>query len=197
MVDTIRFVHEQTTERIDSLNLEKKLRAEVTDYLLPAMYLGRAANRAPNAEERHNLEARAAKLHAALHQTDTAFSSLTKDRRAAIETEVLACADLFQRSSSCVEGRNGRLSLFHHGLHALSTRKQAALTVVHNYYVIRSDGTTAAQRFFGSAHDDLFEHLLRQIPHPPRPAKRRPRKPRQPQHHLNEGVLAGAARIKR
>ncbi len=197
MVDTIRFVHEQTIERVDSLNLEKKLRAEVMDSLLPAMYLGRAANRAPNAEQRHELEARAAQLRAALCQTDTAFSSLTKDRRAVIETEALACADLFQRSSSCVEGRNGRLSLFHHGLHALSTRKLAALTVVHNYYVIRSDGTTAAQRFFGSAHDDLFEHLLRKIPHPPRPAKRRPRKPRQPQHHPSEGALAGAARIKR
>jgi hypothetical protein len=52
------------------------------------------------------------------------------------------CADLFQRSSSAVEGRNGQLSLHHHGRHRLSDRKLAALTAVHNFHIRRADGTT-------------------------------------------------------
>jgi hypothetical protein len=33
------------------------------------------------------------------------------------------CAERFQRSSSCVEGRNGMLSLLHHRQHRLNERK--------------------------------------------------------------------------
>lgn len=58
------------------------------------------------------------------------------------------CANLLQRSSSCVEGRDGQLSLRHHGLHRLSNRKLAALTAVHNYFIKRRDGTFPAERFF-------------------------------------------------
>jgi hypothetical protein len=31
---------------------------------------------------------------------------------------------------------------------------------VHNYYVKRSDGATAAERFFGAKPRELFEYLL-------------------------------------
>jgi len=82
-------------------------------------------------------------------------------------------ADLFQRSSSCVEGRNGQLALRHHSLHRLSNGKLAALAVVHNYYVTRSDGTTAAERFFGSKPADLFGWLVDHLEVPARPAAKR------------------------
>ncbi|MCX6994447.1 MAG: DUF6399 domain-containing protein [Chlamydiae bacterium] len=45
-------------------------------------------------------------------------------------------AELFQRSSSCVEGRNGMLSLLHHRCHRLSARGLQSLTVVHNYHIL-------------------------------------------------------------
>jgi hypothetical protein len=60
-----------------------------------------------------------------------------------------------------------------HGLHRLSRNKLATLTAVHNYYVTREDGTTAAERFFGVPADDLFEHLVERMPPPPRPARKR------------------------
>lgn len=47
-----------------------------------------------------------------------------------------------------MEGRNGQLSLHHHGKHHLSERKLSALTAMHNYFIRRPDGTTAAERFF-------------------------------------------------
>ena len=84
------------------------------------------------------------------------------------------CAGLFQRSSSCVEGRNGQLSLRHHSLHRLSNRKLKAQTVVHNFFIKRRDGTTAAERFFGAAPKDLFEVLLEKVDLPGRPARKRP-----------------------
>ncbi|MCF8076615.1 MAG: DUF6399 domain-containing protein [Desulfotignum sp.] len=40
-------------------------------------------------------------------------------------------ANPFQRSSSCIEGRNGQLALQHHGLHRFSQRKRTSLTAVH------------------------------------------------------------------
>jgi hypothetical protein len=94
------------------------------------------------------------------------------------EAQTLArqCAELFQRSSSCVEGRNGKLSLFHHGQTRLSEKRLQTLTVVHNYVVKRADGSTAAERFFGHKQRDAFSWLLERLPELPRPAAKRRKK---------------------
>jgi Family of unknown function (DUF6399) len=81
------------------------------------------------------------------------------------------CAELFQRSSSCVEGRNGMLSLYYHRFHRLNERSIKALTTVHNFHTSRSDGTTAAERFFGSKHENLFESMLVNIRIPGSPKR--------------------------
>jgi len=73
---------------------------------------------------------------------------------------VLTCIDLFVRSMSCVEVRNGRLVLWHHHLHRLSDKRLTALTVIHNYWIRRADGSTAPERFFEVPLVDLFEWLL-------------------------------------
>lgn len=80
------------------------------------------------------------------------------------------CAEKFQRSSSCVEGRNGMLSLYHHRFHRLHARSCSALTVVHNFHKTRADGKTAAERFFGGRHDNLFESLVTNVRIPGKPA---------------------------
>jgi hypothetical protein len=51
-------------------------------------------------------------------------------------------------------------ALRHHSLHRLSDRRLAALTVIHNCHLRRADRTTAAKRFFGAGHEELFEWLL-------------------------------------
>ena len=101
------------------------------------------------------------------------LSKLPAEERAKVERVAEASADLFQRSSSCVEGRNGQLALRHHSLHRLSNGKLVALTVIHNYYLKRSDGTTAAERFFGAKPRDLFGWLIDRIDVPARPAAKR------------------------
>ena len=80
--------------------------------------------------------------------------------------------ELFQRSTSCVEGRNGMLSLLHHRCHRLSTSRLKALTVVHNYHIRRKDGSTAAERFFEQKHGNLFASIVENVRIPGRPYRR-------------------------
>lgn len=86
----------------------------------------------------------------------------------------------FHRSSSAVEGRNGRLSQMYHNGRGLTNKRLAALTVVHNYGLRRADGTTAAERLFGSPFPDVFEWLIGQMGELPRPRKPRERIKRNP-----------------
>jgi hypothetical protein len=88
-------------------------------------------------------------------------------RRKALESALV-----FQRSSSCVEGRNSILGLKFHAFRRLSARKLTVCTVLHNFFIQRRDGTTAAERFFGQKPRDLFTWLLDRMDMPTRPRKR-------------------------
>ena len=101
------------------------------------------------------------------------FSGVSAEELKLIEKASAECASLFHSSRTCVEGRNGQLSLRHHGLHRLSNRKLAALTAVHNYYTKRPDGTTAAERFVGIKLREMFGFLLSKVDLPGRSAWRR------------------------
>ena len=86
-------------------------------------------------------------------------------------------AQIYQRSSSCVEGRNGMLSLNYHRFHRLNERTLKALTVIHNFDARRDDGTTAAERLFEAKHENLFDSLVENVRIPGKPQK---------QHHDKE-----------
>jgi hypothetical protein len=139
--------------------------------LLCGAYLRRVAGQVKGAERRQQLRTLSARCLAAGRQ---AAGAEPVDGWEAVERWCREVAGWFARSSSAVEGRNGQLALQYHSLHQLPERKLKALTVVHNYWLKRSDGTTAAERFFGSKPADLFEYLVAQLPVPARPAKRRP-----------------------
>ena len=100
------------------------------------------------------------------------WASWDAPTRARVLTVAQRCVDLFVRTSSPVEGRNGQLSLHHHRTHHLTPALLKALTVIHNYVITRRDGTTAAERFAGKKHDDLFAHLVAIMPTPARPRVR-------------------------
>lgn len=133
-------------------------------FFVAAAYLDRVALQV-TAEERSRMSRLAEDLRAlgrgALSGRNDAFIS------GVLEVAEDA-AYLFQRSSSCVEGRNGHLSLCHHSGRGLSRSRMAALTVLANYYQRRPDGTTAAARFFRSPHRDLFAHLQENLSPLPR-----------------------------
>jgi hypothetical protein len=170
MVATIAFVHTLIRDKVSALDLAPVVDDAVCRLLIPLYYLEECVRKAPTAEARAAIRSTIASLRERVEGVGSPLAALPAYERDVIARVARECAQLFQRSSSNVEGRNGVLSLLHHSLHKLTQRKLNALTVIHNYFIRRPDGTTAAERFFGQAHDDLFEHLLAVMPPPRRPA---------------------------
>ena len=175
MLATVAFFFATVQAKVEALDLEPALERALYQGLIPAIYLDRVAARAGPAERRRRLSETSARLLAPLRDPAHPLQALPAGERQRIEQVAGECADLFQRSSSAVEGRNGRLALYHHGCHRLSDRRLGALTAVHNYFIRRDDGTTAAERFFGRPPEPMFERILARMPLPPRPARARPR----------------------
>jgi hypothetical protein len=180
LLATISFFFATIQANIEVLNLPPEVETAAYQALIPAIYLERVADKTAEADQRSIVRQRAANLLAPLNQPGSAVASRPDEERRLLEQVAIDCADVFQRSSSCVEGRNGQLALHHHARHRLSDRKLSALTAVHNYFIQRPDGATAAQRFFGRPPAKLFEWVLKKTSLPGRPAHKRPRPAKPP-----------------
>ena len=172
MVLTLEFFWCWVGRHVDALNLPDDLAPLFENHLLPMAYIEVHLPKASNAEQRQQRRDLHRQLGIELSDTQ-AWQSMTDERKKALQGEARKCALVFQRSSSCVEGRNGQLSLKHHASRKMSARKLAASTVIHNYFITRRDGTTAAERLFEQPPDDLFEWLLAHTDYPALPAKKR------------------------
>jgi hypothetical protein len=159
---------------VEELDMPEKVERAMYERLLPGLYWQQAAKRARTAEQRHDKEALAERLLKEAWAVGGVLSRLSEEQQQEVKRVANEVVGLFARSSSCVEGRNGRLALFHHGQTRLSAGRLKALTVIHNYLTERADGTTAAERFFGKKPRDLFNWLLERLPNLPRPAAKRP-----------------------
>jgi hypothetical protein len=178
MVATIAWVWVVIRGRVESLRLSPPLQQVLVEQLIAGLYLLRVAAKVRSPAERAAITRVADGLLTQARAPNGSLASLPAEQREVIEHEASWCADLFQRSSSCVEGRNGQLALRHHHLHQLSPRKLKVLTILHNYLIRRPDGTTAAGRFFGVEPQDLFEYVLDRLDVPARPAAPRPTRKR-------------------
>lgn len=172
MVDTLEFYWVEVNNRVKSLALDKALEKIFVGVLLPAVYIEIHAAKAGTADLRTQRAESSARLHEQLER-DIYWRSLTDDLKNKLKKLAAEYAQIFQRSSSNVEGRNGQISLHHHIYKNMSAQKLHASTIIHNYFIQRKDGTTAAERFFGKAPEPLFEHLLRVTDFPAAPAKKR------------------------
>jgi hypothetical protein len=177
MVETIRFFHQHLQASISAQSWSAEIE-QAFQQLLPAVYLHKVAAQASDASVRQVLRSNADALLQPLRQVNAPLQSLSPDARQQLEALAQSYIEVFQRSSSCVEGRNGQLALRHHSFHRLSQRKLQALTTIHNYFLQRPDGSTAAERFFGRKPLPLFDWLLKKLTPPARPAKKRPQMPK-------------------
>nr|WP_242471094.1 DUF6399 domain-containing protein [Thiocystis violacea] len=177
LLATIAFFFATLQGQVEALARSPTLERALLEHLIPALYLERVAARRTHAEPRHRLRALNRPWLEPLRQGTPPLQALPGGEREHLEQVAGEGADRFQRSRSGVEGRNGQLSLHHHGRHRLSDRKLAALTAVHNFHIHRAD---AAERFFGRAHESLFVQVLQRVPLPPRPARLRPRPSKPP-----------------
>ena len=174
MVTTMGFVHDEVRRRVEALGLPVSQEELLLGNLVPAAYLQRVATRTQDGDRKAEIRRTLDELLSASLFPGGFAASISEEERQLLEKTAWACADVFQRSSSCIEGRNGRLSQFEHAMRRLHPKKLAGLTVVHNYFAKRPDGTTAAERFFGSPPRDLLAWLRDRLPLPPRPAASRP-----------------------
>jgi hypothetical protein len=160
-------------ELVSGLQLTAAARRVFVEQLLAGLYWQREASRGRDAAVRQQRRALAERLLAAAWSASSPLTRLAESQRAELTRLAAEAVAWFVRSTSCVEGRNGRLSLYHHGQGPLSEGRLRALTAVHNFVVERADGTTAAERFFGAKPADVFEWLLERMPELPRPAPKR------------------------
>ena len=137
--------------------------------LIPSYYLERVAATRPR-REGTPLRELAERIRTQLFEPGGPLSSLHPVEQDRLKQKAATLADVFQRSRSNVEGRNGYLSLRNHQLRGLDhSRKRACLTAVHNFFLTRADGTTAAERFFGQKPRSMFAAILASVEIPPAP----------------------------
>jgi hypothetical protein len=112
----------------------------------------------------------AERLRTPLFEPGGALSDLSPETQDHLHDEAKRLAAVFQRSSSNVEGRNGYLSLRSHQLRGLDLpRKRECFTAIHNFFLTRPDGTTAAERFFGQKPRSMFAAILASVELAPAP----------------------------
>jgi hypothetical protein len=171
LVATVAWFWHSVRLLVESLALTEDQERAVYEQLLPGLYWAAAAERGRTAADKQRLRRLAKDCLTRAWSAGSALSRLGEDLKRVVEKVCRAGVSRFVRSSSCVEGRNGQLSLYHHGCHALHPGRLKALTVLHNYFLKRPDGSTAAERFFEQKPATLFDWLLERFPDPPRPAK--------------------------
>jgi hypothetical protein len=169
MQATIEFVSGYVRQQVRQLDLAPPASYAMHAQLIPALYLDRVAStRTVTAGE--PLRALAERLRTPLFAPDGAFGALSPAEQNQLKDKAQTLAEVFQRSSSNVEGRNGYLSLRNHQLRGLDhPRKRVCLTAIHNFFLTRADGTTAAERFFGQKPRSMFAAILAAVEIPPAP----------------------------
>src|SRR5260370_17558897 len=137
--------------------------------LIPSCSLERVAQ-ARTVHAGEPLRELAKRLRMPLYKPGGALAALREVEQSALHQQAQELAEVFQRSSANVEGRNGYLSLRNHQLRGLDRpRKRARLTAVHNFFLTRTDQPTAAERFFGQKPRSMFTAIRCSAYIPPAP----------------------------
>jgi Family of unknown function (DUF6399) len=171
MQATIEFVSGYVRQQVRQLALPPPVSYALHAHLMPAFYLERVAQRR-TVRAGEPLRALAARLRTPLFEPGGALAELSEGQQSQLNQQAKELAEVFQRSSSNVEGRNGYLSLRNHQLRGLDRpRKRACLTAIHNFFLTRPDGTTAAERFFGQKPRSMFAAILESVAIPPAPLR--------------------------
>jgi len=169
MQATIEFVSGYVHKQVRQLDLSPPVSYVLHAPLIPSFYLDRVAqSRTVHAGE--PLRELAQRLRTPLFEPGGVLAELSEVQQSELKQQAKELAEVFQRSSSNVEGRNGYLSLRNHQLRGLDRpRKRACLTAIHNFFLTRADGTTAAERFFGQKPRSMFTAILQSVDLPPAP----------------------------
>jgi Family of unknown function (DUF6399) len=169
MQGTIEFVSRYVGQQVAQLDVTPPVSLAMHAKLIPSYYLDRVAE-TRTVSDGEPLRELAKRLRAPLFEPGGVLSALSPEAQTQLHEEAQRLATVFQRSSSNVEGRNGYLSLRSHQLRGLDLpRKRECFTAIHNFFLTRSDGTTAAERFFGQKPRSMFAAILESVEVAPAP----------------------------
>jgi hypothetical protein len=169
MQATIEFVSGYVGQQVAQLDLTPPVSFVMHAKLIPSYYLDRVAQ-TRSVSDGEPLRELAERLRASLLAPGGVLSALSPEAQDHLHDEAKRLAAVFQRSSSTVEGRNGYLSLRSHQLRGLDLpRKRECFTAMHNFFLTRPDGTTAAERFFGQKPRSMFAAILDSVELAPAP----------------------------
>jgi hypothetical protein len=169
MQATIEFVASYVRQQVRQLDLTPPQSYAVHAHLIPSYDLERVAS-TRTMTEGAPLRMRAERLRTPLCEPGGALGELSTMEQNQLKHKATTLAEVCQRSSSNVAGRNGYLSLRNHQLRGLDhPRKRACLTAIHHFFLTRADGTTAAERFFEQQPRSMFAAILASVEIPPAP----------------------------
>jgi uncharacterized protein DUF6399 len=169
MQGTIAFVSGYVAQQVAQLDVTPPVSFAMHAKLIPSYYLDRVAG-TRSVSDGEPLRALAERLRTPLFAPGGVLSALSPGAQDHLHAEARRLAAVFQRSSSNVEGRNGYLSLRSHQLRGLDLpRKRQCFTAIHNFFLTRPDGTTAAERFFGQKPRAMFAAILESVELAPAP----------------------------
>lgn len=169
MQATIEFVSRYVRQQIDQLDLTPPVSFAMHAKLIPSYYLERVAH-TRTVRDGEPLRELAERLRTPLCKPGGILSALSPEAQDQLQETAQRLAAVFQRSSANVEGRNGYLSLRNHQLRGLDLpRKRECFTAMHNFFLTRPDGTTAAERFFGQKPRSMFTAILDAVELAPAP----------------------------
>ena len=169
MQGTIEFVSRYVARQVAQLDVTPPVSFAMHAKLIPSYYLDRVAQ-TRSVSDGEPLRELAERLRAPLCEPGGVFIELSPEAQEQLHNEAKRLAAVFQRSSANVEGRNGYLSLRSHQLRGLDLpRKRECFTAMHNFFLTRPDGTTAAERFFGQKPRSMFAAILESVELAPAP----------------------------
>jgi Family of unknown function (DUF6399) len=166
---TIAFVSGYVGQQVAQLDLTPPVSFAMHAKLIPSYSLDRVAQ-TRSVSDGAPLRALAERLRAPLFEAGGVLWALSPETQGQLHDEAKRLATVFQRSSSNVEGRNGYLSRRSHQLRRLDLpRKRECFPALHNFFLTRPDGTTAAERFFGQKPRSMFAAILDAVELAPAP----------------------------
>ena len=130
-------------ESLNDDQLNRDLKNWLIQYLLPTLYWHRQAAKTKNPDLKEAYQYAWEKTEAILNTHPATQNHMKNEEWISWAKQMVSN---FQRTSSAVEGRNGWLTQMHHNGRGLTPKRLKAQTVIHNYYLKRCDGTTAAER---------------------------------------------------
>ena len=166
---TIAFVSGSVRQQGSHLHVTLPVSYALHAHLLPACSLERVAQTrtVPAGEPLREL---AERRRTPLGEPGGALAALSEAAHSARQQQAKALAEVGQRSSAQVAGRHGSLALRNPPRRGLDRpRKRACVTAVHNFFLTRADGTTAAERFFGQKPRSMVAAIVASVALPPAP----------------------------